>query len=149
MFDPWFLWLIAAIVLIIVELLTLAAAAFCLAVGCLAAIIPALFGASLSLQIIFAIVGIVVSFIFLVPVIRRLYACHPKHEAATNMDAMIGRTGVVTEVVTESTDDNGRVKIDGVSWQAYTRPGFAPLMPGTRVVIKEFDSIVLRVEPKE
>lgn len=60
--SSWFLWLIIAAILIIIELLTSMIATFCLAAGCLIAMVCALLG-GIEAQLIVAIIGTVIAFI--------------------------------------------------------------------------------------
>lgn len=147
MLDPWIFWLIAAILLLILELLTFAAAALCVSVGCLLAIIPALLGCSWTVQVLVAVVGIVFAFIVFAPIVKRVYSRRPHRDTASNMDAIIGRVGKVTHEVTSQADDKGRVQIDGDSWLAYTTSPECPIPRGEQVIVEAYDSLVLRVRP--
>lgn len=60
--SSWFLWLIIAAILIIIELLTSMIATFCLAAGCLIAMVCALLG-GIETQLIVAIISTVIAFI--------------------------------------------------------------------------------------
>lgn len=60
--SSWLLWLIIAAILIIIELLTSMIATFCLAAGCLIAMVCALLG-WVEAQLIGAIIGTVIAFI--------------------------------------------------------------------------------------
>lgn len=60
--SSWFLWLIIATILIIIELLTSMIATFCLAAGCLIAMVCALLG-GIEAQLIVAIISTVIAFI--------------------------------------------------------------------------------------
>lgn len=60
--SSWFLWLIIAAILIIIELLTSMIATFCLAAGCLIAMVCALLG-GIEVQLIVAIISTVIAFI--------------------------------------------------------------------------------------
>lgn len=60
--SSWFLWLIIAAILIIIERLTSMIATFCLAAGCLIAMVCALLG-GIEAQLIVAIISTVIAFI--------------------------------------------------------------------------------------
>lgn len=148
--SPWAIWLIIAASLLIIELLSGTALALCLAAGCLAAAIAAIFTGSLVWQASIFVVASVISLIFLGPAVRKLYAkSKGKVDASTNMDALIGRIGKVTHRVTNLADDKGRVQIDGDSWLAYTHSAAQPLERGTQVKVLAFDSNVIKVEPAQ
>ena len=67
----WSVWLILAVVLVLVEVLTGFVAAFCLAVGCLVAMIVDLAGGSLTVQMCSVAVGTALAFFIFGPMIRR------------------------------------------------------------------------------
>lgn len=143
--EVWLLWLIATAVLIIVELLTNLVATFCLAAGCLAAMLTALCGAGIEWQLGTLAIGSVVAFIAFAPFINRLSRRKSKESQSkgkSNMDALIGR---IVEVIEEIPDDGtpGRVRIDGDRWQAVC-PDKCPV--GSKVKVIGNDSIILQVE---
>lgn len=141
-FSAWLLWLIAAAVLVIIELLTNTFAAFCLVGGCLLALIAALLGFGVEGQLAAAAVGTVLSFIAFKPLIKRQAEARRPHKEQSNMDALIGRETVVGEPISETAP--GRVRIDGDSWQAVSADG-KPIAAGEKVRVASYDSIVLTV----
>ncbi|MBD5230449.1 MAG: NfeD family protein [Bacteroidales bacterium] len=147
--TPWLIWLVCAIVLLIIEVLSGTVAALCLALGCVLAIIPAVIGAdAIVTQFIVACVGAVGSFIILAPVIRRYKLNKPDHrDQRSNMDAIIGRTGIVTEPIYPD-GRQGRVKVDGDNWLAVTDACYCPVLKGETVEVLSYDSIVIKVRPK-
>ena len=140
----WSVWLILAVVLVLVEVLAGFVAAFCLAVGCLVAMIVDLAGGSLTVQMCSVAVGTALAFFIFGPMIRRWHERKAKGaHAATNMDALIGR-----EVILPETLDAGRVgrlTLDGDNWQFRSHHGNA-IEAGTKVKVVGYDSIVLTVE---
>ena len=143
--SSWLLWLIIAAILIIIELLTSMIATFCLAAGCLVAMVCALLGWGIETQLTGAIIGTVIAFILVQPLIRhRKETIKKQDKSASNMDALIGRTAVLTESITEYAP--GRTRIDGVNWQIRTNSN-APLTKGSKVRIIGYDSIILIAEP--
>ena len=109
--DIWIYWVIAALVLFIIELFTSGFAVICLSIGALGGAAAALIGWDLEIQFLaFA----VVSFIALIgvrPVLKRLLF-NKGEKVQTNVDAIIGKRGVVCADI-DADDDNGRVMIDG------------------------------------
>lgn len=146
--TPWLIWLIAAIVLLIIEVITGTVAALCLAVGCVLAIIPAVMDSTAIVQFVVASAGAVASFMILSPIIRK-YRLNKatRHDERSNMDAIIGRTGVVTEPIYPE-GRQGRVRVDGDSWLAVADPQYCPLMIGDSVEVVSYDSIIIKVKPK-
>lgn len=146
--TAWLIWLISAIVLLIIEVLTGTVVALCLAIGCVVSIIPALLGGSIALQFIVASIGAIAAFLILYPVIRR-YKLNKatRRDERSNMDAIIGRVGIVTDTIYSDTR-KGRVKVDGDNWLAVADAEYCPIPEGTNVEVVSFDSIIIRVKPK-
>ena len=141
--DIWLYWVIAALVLFIVELLTTGFAVICLAVGALGGAAAALFGWNLEIQLLgFAIVSFI-ALVALRPVLKRLIF-NKGEKITTNVDAIIGKRGVVC-VDIEADDDNGRVMIDGLDWRAKSLDN-EPLPKGTKVEVVERESVILTVK---
>ena len=146
--SAWLWWLCATFVLLIFEVLTGTIAALCLAVGCALSCVAALFGASVVAQALIASIGSVVAFAVVGPALKKFYKRRRNNNKyVTGMDALIGRVAVVTQEVTNTQADNGRVKIDGDSWVAFTNSPNQPIPVGEKVIIEAYDSIVLRVKP--
>lgn len=141
--SAWTIWLIAAAVFVIIELLTNTFAAFCLVGGCLLAMIAALLGLGLIAQLSAAVIGIVLSFIALKPLIIKHIKHRPHEEALSNMDALIGRRTKVTEASTETRP--GRAHIDGDNWQITSVDG-TNINISDEVEVVGYDSIVLKVK---
>lgn len=144
--ENWLIWLIIAALLVIIELFTFVVATFCLAVGSLLAMVVALWGLGLEMQLLALAVGTVLAFVIFAPIIRRWQKNKEKEKGisvASNMDALIGR---VVEVIEEIPSHGvGRVKVDGDRWQARSCDG-KEVPGGTRVRIVGYDSIILEVE---
>jgi membrane protein implicated in regulation of membrane protease activity len=146
--ETWIFWLILLITFIIVELATYWLTTFCLAVGCLAALIACLAGANLTWQICLLAVVALVTFVVAGPYFRRRYAKGAdKAKKLSNMDALIGRKATVVQDI--SKDHPGRVKIDGDNWLAVSLDSDADIATGTIVEIEGYDSIILTVTPAQ
>lgn len=144
--SNWLLWLIAAAILLIVELLTNTFAAFCLVGGCALALATSLIGFGIEAQLTAAAIGSVLSFIAFKPLIKRQAEARRHRDCLSNMDALIGRTTTVTEAIGGNTP--GRVRIDGDNWQAVSTDA-SPIDVGTKVRVTGYDSIILTVEREE
>lgn len=143
--EWWLIWLIVAALLVIIELLTNFIASFCVAVGCLVAMALSLIGCGINAQLLGLAIGMVVAFIVLAPLMRKLYRKDTKckNESGSNMDALIGRIVIVSEEI--PVKGIGRVKVDGVNWQARCEDNES-IAVGTSVKIVGNDSIILNVE---
>lgn len=141
--SPWLIWLIAAAALVIIELLTTTYAALCLVGGCLAAMVAAICGGTVEIQLLFAAIGTIVTFVAGKPLLHRYGLIRRREPAPSNMDALIGRTCAVTERI-GGAETPGRIRIDGDSWQAVSDDG-TPIEAGTQVRVLRYDSIILTV----
>ncbi len=144
-FDYWLMWLIIAALLVIVELFTNFIASFCIAVGCLVAMVLSVVDLDFDVQLLGLVIGTVVAFIVIAPIMRKFYRKGSKYEkeSASNMEALVDRVVIVSETIPKN--GVGRVKVDGDSWQARSVEDEAIEM-GAKVRIKGNESIVLLVE---
>lgn len=136
------LWLLAAIALVVVEGLTFNLVTIWFAIGSAAALIVSLFTSSFQVQfLVFVAVSLVCLLAF-----RPLAARLKSPPEATNGDRNVGRTATVLTPL--SPDATGRVRLDGVDWNARTVGG-ATLQPGQTCRVVDIQSTLLFVEPQE
>lgn len=113
----WYAWIIVAIVLVIVEMLTLDLVLIMLAGGALATALAAALGVDdfIWQAVIWALVSLT-----LLLTLRR-WMLHRLREretlVETNVNALAGKPGIT---LTEVTSGGGRVKFDGEVWTART-----------------------------
>ena len=148
MFDSnnlWLIWLIVAVVMLAIEMATTMLVTVWFVAGGAAALIAALFGANLTVQLI---VFIVVSVICLAAGWRlRDRLMMQRHKTPTNADRLIGQTGILEEGCNPLTD-RGRVKVLGQDWRAVSADGTA-IPAGTPVVIQAISGARLTVRPAD
>jgi membrane protein implicated in regulation of membrane protease activity len=136
-------WVIAALLLFIVELFTAGFAVICLSIGAAGAAIAASCDVSLQMQFLtFAIITLV-ALAGVRPLLKRIFY-KGGEKVATNASAMVGKRGVVCEEV-DGDMEGGRVMIEGVDWRAISHDG-ALLDKGTKVEVVAIDSVVLTVK---
>lgn len=141
--DIWIYWVIAALVLFIIELFTSGFAVICLSIGAGGGAIAATAGASVEVQLlVFAIVSMV-ALLGVRPILKR--TLYKRAEVATNQHAMVGKRGTVC-VDIDAEGASGRVMIDGVDWRAVSATG-EPIASGTKVEVTAIESVVLTVKP--
>jgi membrane protein implicated in regulation of membrane protease activity len=133
--PDWLIWVLVAVALAIGEIAT--SGLFFLgpvAVAALLALLVAVLGGSLLLQLIVFGVGSVASLLFLRPVARR----HLRMPAQlrTGTDALVGARATVLQRVDS---DGGRVKIGGEEWSARSYMEGQVLEPGTRVEVAKIE----------
>lgn len=136
-----FLWLAAAVCFLILEAATVSMTSIWFAAGAAAALLTCLFTDSFRAQ---ALVFIVVSILCLLA-FRPLAAKLRQKSIPTNGDRNLGREATVLTTVTA--DVPGRVRLDGVDWNAQCATPGDTLAPGSRCRITEIHSTLLIVEP--
>ena len=135
-------WAVAVVAFVILELATVGLASIWFALGALCALIAALLGAPLWLQIVwFAIVSI--GTLLLTRPLAKKYINN--RATATNADRVIGSKAVVKERIDELAG-TGAVLADGKMWSARTADG-AVAEPGEIVTVQEIRGVKLIVEP--
>lgn len=134
-------WLVLMIVFLVAEAATVQMVSIWLAAGSLAAIIPALFGMPLPVQLIAFLLVSGACLIFTRPFVKKVLAVK---KTSTNADRTIGEIGLVTETV-DNAMESGRIMVDGLSWKAKTADG-AVIEPGSRVMVKAMEGVTLTVE---
>ena len=128
--NVWLLWILAAVVCGIIEVMSVSFVFLMFAIGALAAGVAAALGASVFVQVIvFAVVSLALLRPFLKGRIDRSGGY-----VRTNTDALIGKTAYVTEAVGER---HGRVQFSGGEWSARTEG--EELAVGTQVSVDRID----------
>lgn len=141
--NLWQVWAIIAVVCLILELFSGDFFILCFSIGAAVSLISALFGASLTAQIILFAVASVLSVLFVRPVALK-YFHRNDPERASNADALMGREGRVSLAI--EAGGYGRVAIDGDDWKAISADGSA-IAEGATVRVVSRDSIILTVVP--
>ena len=139
--NMWQIWGIIAVLCLILELSSGDFFIICFSIGAVFSIIGAAIGLSIYWQIFIFAVFSLLSVLFVRPVaLRWLHKNEPNR--ASNADALLGRTGKVTEAI--PADGNGYVQIDGDLWKAVTSGADMPVGTTVRVVGRE--STIVSVE---
>lgn len=138
--DPIF-WLIAAIGFLVLEGMTFSMVSIWFAAGSAAALLSCLFWPSFRVQ---AVVFIVVSILCLAAFKPLADKLRRKH-IPTNGDRSLGREAKVLTPV--SAGKTGRVRLDGVDWNARCVTPGDILNPGDHCRVTEIHSTLLLVEP--
>ena len=108
------LWLIAMIVLLVVEGLVPGLISIWFALGALAALISAVLGAPMWLQIVWFLVVSIVAMAVTRPLVKKYVNARVK---PTNADMIIGKECVVTEEI-DNVRGTGAVTVGGKVWTA-------------------------------
>lgn len=138
--DPIF-WLMITIGFVVLEAMTFNMTSIWFAAGAAAALLSCLLVESFRIQ---AVIFVAVSALCLLA-FRPLAAKLRKGHVATNGDRNLGRTAKVLTTVTAET--TGRVRLDGVDWNARCATTGDELAPGDTCRVTELHSTLLIVEP--
>jgi membrane protein implicated in regulation of membrane protease activity len=126
----WVLWVIAAGVLAVGEVVTMGFFLGPIAIAAAIAALAALAGGGTVVQFLVFIVCSVASIGFLRPIARR--HMHTPAQIRTGTAALIGSRALVLERVDA---DGGSVKIGGEVWSARASEGHDVIEPGARVTV--------------
>lgn len=141
--NPWSLWLLAAAVLAVSEMLTLDLTLLMLASGALAAAGVALFLPGLLwAQVAAAIIVAFLSLGVLRPTLLKRLRAAPGYRSS--LDKMVGSSGTV---VAEVTATGGEVKVNGEAWSARSYDG-STIAVGVEVEVFEIDGATAVVYPR-
>ena len=143
--NLWLAWLLVSLLCLVLELTNGDFFIMCFAIGGVAAAIVSAFSDSFTLQVIVFAVVSALSIFFVRPFALK-YLHKNKDNRVSNADAIIGRTGKVTEPI--AANGYGRVKVDGDSWKAVATDNLA-IEEGTTVRIVALNSIIVTVERAE
>ena len=127
--STWWLWILAALVSGIIEVMSVSFVFLMLAIGALAAGIAAACGANLLVQLIVFIVVSVALLVVLRPFLKGRIE-RSNNYVPSNTDRLIGKSGYVTETVGER---HGRIQFSGGEWSARTEGPELPVGAEVRV----------------
>lgn len=137
-------WIGALIIFVVVEAVTVGLASIWFAIGALAALICALVGGPLWLQVVWFVLVSVATLFLTRPLVKKYVN---GRAVATNADRNIGRTALVTERI-DNLAATGTIKLDGVEWTARSVDDELTIPENTQVVVREIRGVKLLVEPK-
>ena len=138
--NMWQVWGIIAVVCLILELTSGDFFIICFSIGAVFAVIAAAVGMNIYWQLGFFALFSLLSIFFVRPVALRWLHKNEPHKPS-NADALLGRTGKVTEAI--KTDKPGYVQIDGDMWKANSQTDIAA---GTTVRVIGRESTIITVE---
>ena len=137
-------WLVAMVVFILAEAATVTLVSIWFAAGALAAIVVALLGGGLGLQVTVFLGVAALMLISLRGVVRKYI--RPKL-VRTNVDAIAGTTGVVITPI-NNVAALGRVKLGGMEWSARSTDG-SHIPEGTLVKVDRVEGVKVFVSPAQ
>lgn len=138
------MWIVAAVVLFIVELMTISTISICFVGGALLALALALLGAPLWLQLI----GFVIASVTLIFTGRKFLVSKLNNNKALEDKTRIeGKLAIVSQEIKPGL--KGQVELDGVYWTAASYDDTESFKEGSRVVICKQDGTSCYVEKYE
>ncbi len=142
--EIWHLWIIAALILFMVEIFIPTFVPACIAVGCASAGLVSAFDCDLKIQLIAFSLGMIIAFFGIRPFMLKYF--HRKSgNIKTNSEALIGKVGRVTETIDKAKNE-GRIMVEGDDWKAETEQD--EIVPvGEKVEVQRVDSTLLIVKP--
>jgi membrane protein implicated in regulation of membrane protease activity len=136
------IWIVAAVILALVEAATLGLTTIWFAIGAVAAAIAALLDANFFIQVVVFLVVSVLALLFTRPAaIKHLKVGREKNVT----EQMEGRQGIVTEAVVPF--GAGLVKVGGVFWTAVGEDPAIGIEKGRTVVVVRIEGVKLVVKP--
>ena len=138
-------WLILAVVLSVIEIITMGLTTIWFAAGAVVALILSFFATPIPLQVaVFLIVSIVV-LVLVRPMAGRYFN---NRTAKTNIDAYVGRKLIVkTEI--DNIRNTGKIDMDGSTWLASAVRDDDIIHEGEEVVVRQVRGARLIVEREE
>ncbi len=138
-------WLILLVILIIIELMTMALTTVWFAGGALVAAIVAGFGGSVGLQLIVFVLVSLILLIFTRPVAVKYFN---KDRTRTNSESLVGKQAIVISEI-DNIEGIGQATVGGQEWTARSVDDAVKLPVGAVVYIRAIDGVKLIVEEKE
>jgi membrane protein implicated in regulation of membrane protease activity len=145
--SAWQLWLIASVILLLAEMFV--PSGFFLtavAIGALAAMVISFLPFGLTAQMLVFAGATLLSALSVRPFLLAHFRLRGGG-VRTNVDALIGKSGVVTERIDPGTG-KGRVLVGGEDWHGATID-HAVLEPGTRIMVIQVDGTTLHVDKED
>lgn len=136
------LWLIAMIVLLIIEAVVPGLISIWFALGALAALVAALFHAPFWLQVVWFLVVSILTLLLTRPFVKKYVN---NRVTPTNADMVIGKEAVVTEAI-DNLQEKGAVRLDGKIWTARMADENAGAEVGETVRILRIEGVKLITE---
>ena len=137
-------WVVVMVVFLVVVGATAGLTCIWFAIGALAALVAALFGAQLWLQIVWFFVISFVALYFTRPLVKKYVNSKSQ---PTNADMVIGKEALVTESI-DNVEGAGAVAVGGKVWTARSEDG-SSIEVGKIVKVLRIEGVKLIVAPEQ
>lgn len=136
-------WLLAFVVFLIAEIISVSLTSIWFSLGALASFAVSFLTDNVWVQIVVFLIVSLILVLLTRPWAKRFFNNADREK--TNIDAMIGREGVVTEEI-NNLRAIGEVSVSGQAWMARTEDNNITVAPGEKVIVKEVRGVKLIVE---
>lgn len=140
----FWVWLITAIIMAVVEAITPALVTIWFMFGAVAAMLTSAFGGNIVLQLIIFVTISTILLIITRPLAKRFLN---QQKSTTNADRIIGETGIVTEEI-NNIENKGQIMVLGQCWSAKSASG-DHIPCGEMVTIVSIEGVKAIVKIKE
>lgn len=143
------IWIIVIVGFLLIEIMTPGMVAICFSIAAIPALILHLLGFNIFVQLVVYAVVLAICLYFFIPVLRRMMNIKTESNspvARTNLDLIIGATGVCLEEITPVQD--GLVKVEGKEWTAKIDDS-SSIEKDELVIVKNITGSKIIVEKKE
>lgn len=142
--EPVYVWLIALIAFVVIEIATMGLTTIWFAGGALVALVLAMFNTSIYVQL-----GafLVISIILLVGTRPLAVKFFNQKREKTNVDSMIGKQAIVVAEI-DNLREEGQVILNGMEWSARAYEEGKIIPTGAVVEVKEIRGVKLMVVEK-
>lgn len=141
----WHLWIIAGVILLLLEILTAGFLLACFGIACLGTSIAAYMDYSITVQVFVFVFVTIIVFFSIKPLFEK-YFFRPRDHKKIGVQALIGRNGIVTDKI-QNSKDTGRIQVGGESWKAVSETG-VDIDVDEVVTIRRVESATLFVKRK-
>lgn len=139
----WQIWLIAAGIFFVAEIITVGFLIFWLGIGALLAMIVSFFTSNIIIQTAVFVISSAILIFATKPLVNRI--TKNDKTISTNVYSIIGKSGLVIEDI-NLVECKGQIKVDGEIWSAICN-GNSTIQAGTEVKVLEIRGVKALVEP--
>ena len=147
--HAWHLWVIVALLMFIAEVFAPSFVPACFGIACLACVPMAYMDLNYKVQLLtFALTALAMFFGIRPMFVKYVHRLAPSAPLVhTNIDALIGKKGIVLERIDPKTSQ-GRVKVQGEDWRGLSHDD-QEIDTGAVIVVVKVDGTKLIVKPLE
>lgn len=139
----WQIWLIAAGIFFVAEIITIGFLIFWLGIGALLAMVVSFFTSNIIIQTAVFVISSTILIFATKPLVSKI--TKNDKTVPTNVYSIIGKRGIVIEDI-NLVEGKGQIKVDGEVWSAICN-GNVTIPSGTEITVLEIRGVKALVEP--